>query len=89
MNDKLYEAVKKSIVEDLNVAYEVFLEEGYKNLEGVILSLNPLKGFGLYLKENPQKLGDFADHLFTCVDFTVHLAFDKDSEDEFFPFIKK
>lgn len=89
INDQIYKGIKKSIVDDLEVAYEVFKEEGYQNLEGVILSLNPLKGFGKYLIDNPKQLADFSEHLFTSTDFVVHLGFNKDSEDEFFPLIEK
>jgi hypothetical protein len=89
INDCLYEGIKKSITEDLKVAYEVFKEEGHENLEGVILSLNPLGNFGKYLRENPAKLADFSEHIFCNIDFVVHLAFNKDSQDdEFFPLIE-
>ena len=90
INDYLYEGIKISLTNDLKVAYEVFKQEGYENLEGVILSLTPSKGFGQYLKENPVKLADFSEHIFSNIDFVVHLAFSKDTnEDEFFPLIEK
>jgi hypothetical protein len=87
MNDCLYEAIKKSMVEDLKIAYEVFKDEGYENLEGVILALNPLKDFGSFIKNDPVKLGDFYEHLYSSVDFIVHIAFNIDGEDEFYPLL--
>ena len=89
INDCLYEGIKKNITADILIAYEVFKEEGHENLEGVILSLNPFGNFGKYLRENPDKLADFSEHIFCNINFVVHLAFNKDSEDEFFPLIEK
>lgn len=89
MNDKLYEGIKKSLTDDLIIAYEVFKEEGHQNLEGVILALNPFGNFGNYLRENPDKMADFTGHLFENIDFIVHLAFSKEFNDEFFPLIEK
>jgi hypothetical protein len=89
MNDQLYEGIKKRLTEDLIIAYEVFKEEEHQNLEGVILSLNPLNNFGKYLRENPDKLADFSGHLYENIDFIVHLAFNKEFDDEFFPLIEK
>lgn len=88
-NDQLYKGIKKSMVEDLIIAYEVFKEEDYENLEGVILALNPLGNFGKYLKENPAKLADFYEHLYLSVDFIVHIAFNIDGDDEFYPLLGK
>ncbi len=89
MNDKLYEGIKKSLTDDLIIAYEVFKEEGHENLEGVVLALNPFGNFGNYLRENPDKMADFTGHLFENIDFIVHLAFSKEFNDEFFPLIEK
>jgi hypothetical protein len=89
INECLYEGIKKNLTEDLLVAYEVFKEEGYENLEGVILSLNSSKGFGSFLVANPSKLADFSNHVYENIEFIVHLAFSKDQEDEFYPLIEK
>lgn len=89
INDCVYEGIKKSLTEDIILAYEVFKEEGYENLEGVILSLNSFKGFGSFLVSNPTKLSDFSNHIYENIDFIVHLAFSKDQEDEFYPLIEK
>ena len=89
INDYVYEGIKKNLTEDLIIAYEVFKEEGYEDLEGVILSLNSSKGFGSFLVSNPSKLADFSNHVYENIDFIVHLAFIKDQEDEFYPLLKK
>jgi hypothetical protein len=89
INDCVYEGIKKNLTEDLLIAYEVFKEEGYEDLEGVILSLNSSKGFGSFLASNPSKMADFSNHVFENIDFIVHLAFIKDQEDEFYPLLKK
>ncbi len=89
INECLYEGIKKNLTEDIIIAYEVFKEEGYENLEGVILSLNSSKGFGSFLVSNPEKIADFSDHIFENIEFVVHLAFSKDQEDEFYPLIEK
>lgn len=88
MINYLYEGVKRKLTEDLIIAYEVFKEEGYEDLIGVILSLNNSKGFGLFLREHPEKLADFSEHLYVALDFTVHLAFLEDGNDDFYPLIK-
>lgn len=88
MINYLYEGVKRKLTEDLIIAYEVFKEEEYEDLIGVILSLNNSKGFGLFLREHPEKLADFSEHLYTALDFTVHLAFLEDGSDDFYPLIK-
>ena len=88
MNDQLYEGIKKSLIEDIKLAYEVFKEEEHENLEGVILALNPLRGFGQYLMDNPAKMAEFTEYLFVNTEFVVHLAFDKECDDEFFPLIE-
>ena len=88
-NDHVYEAIKKSIINDVQIAYEVFKEEGYDNLEGVILCLNSFSKFSIYLKENPVKLADFTECLFTSFDFIVQLSFVKDGEDEFYPLVNE
>ena len=89
INDCVYEGIKKNLTEDLINAYEVFKDEGYEDLEGVILSLNSSKGFGSFLVSNPSKLADFSNHVYENIDFIVHLAFVKDQEDEFYPMLKK
>ena len=89
INDCVYEGIKKNLTEDLIIAYEVFKEEGYDDLEGVILSLNSSKGFGSFLVSNPSKMADFSNHVYENIDFIVHLAFIKDQEDEFYPLLKK
>jgi hypothetical protein len=89
INDCLYEGIKKSMLEDLQIAYEVFKEEQYEDLEGVILSLNPLGGFSKYLKDNPAKMAEFFEYLFENLDFVVHIAFNNEGDDEFYPFISK
>ena len=88
-NNHIYEGIKKKLTEDLIIAYEVFKEEGHQNLEGVILSLNSFGNFASYLKDNPEKLADFTEHIYANIDFTVHLVFSKDHEDEFYPLIEK
>jgi hypothetical protein len=77
------------MLEDLQIAYEVFKEEQYEDLEGVILSLNPLGGFSKYLKDNPAKMAEFFEYLFENLDFVVHIAFNNEGDDEFYPFISK
>jgi hypothetical protein len=89
INDCLYEGIKKSMIDDLKIAYEVFKEEKHENLEGVILALNPQGGFSKYLKENPAKLAEFFEYLYVNLDFVVHISFNNDGEDEFYPFLSK
>ena len=86
-NEQLYQAIKIKIIEDLNIAYEIFKEENYNNLGGVILQLNSSKGFGQYIKNDPAKLSDFLEHLYTHLDFLVHITFDEHVEEEFFPLL--
>lgn len=86
-NEQLYQAIKIKILDDLNIAYEVFKEEGYENLGGVILQLNSTKGFGEYIKNDPKKLSDFLEHLYTHLDFLVHITFGEHVEEEFFPLL--
>lgn len=88
MIEYLYEGVKRKLTEDIIIAYELFQEE-YQNIEGVILSLNASKDFGLFLKEYPSKLADFSEHVFNSVDFTVQIVFMNDSEIEFYPLFEK
>lgn len=87
MINYLYEGIKRKLTEDLILAYEVFKEEDYPDLEGVILSLNSSKGFGLFLKSYPEKLANFSEYLYNNLEFTVKIAFL--DEDEFYPLIKK
>lgn len=89
MINYLYEGVKRKLVEDLIIAHEVFKEEGYENLEGVILSLNNSKGFGMFLKQHPSKLADLSEHLCNNLDFVVQIAFLEKGKEEFYPLIKK
>jgi len=86
-NEQLYQAIKIKILDDLNIAYEVFKEEGFENLGGVILQLNSTKGFGEYIKNEPKKLSDFLEHLYTHLDFLVHITFGEHVEEEFFPLL--
>lgn len=87
-NDKIYGAIKKSLTDDLIIAYEVFKEEEHKGLIGVKLVLNPSGEFAKYLRENPDKLADFTEHLYSNIEFNVHLIFSKEFEDGFFPLIE-
>ena len=86
-NEQLYQAIKIKILDDLNIAHEVFKEEGYENLGGVILQLNSTKGFGEYIKNDPKKLSDFLEHLYMHLDFLVHITFGEHVEEEFFPLL--
>ena len=86
-NDYIYEAIKKSIINDIELAYEVFKEEEYDNLEGVILQLNSTKGFGEFIKKDPVKLADFMEHLYNNLEFLVHISFTNQGEDEFYPLL--
>lgn len=88
-NEQLYIGIKKRLLEDLIIAYEVFKEEEYEGLEGVILSLNSSGNFGSYLRNNPDKLADFSESLYSDLNFVVHLAFTNDLEDGFYPLIEK
>ena len=87
MNDQLYEGIKKKLTEDIIIAYEVFKEEEYDNLEGVILQLNSTKGFGEFIKKDPVKLADFMEHLYNNLEFLVHISFTNQGEDEFYPLL--
>lgn len=84
-NEQLYHAIKIKIIDDLNIAYEVFQEEEYDTIKGVILQLNSTRGFGQYIKNDPSKLSDFLEHLYENLDFLVHITFDENAEEEFFP----
>ena len=86
-NEQIYKAIKVKILDDLEIAYEVFKEEEYENLRGVILQLNSSKGFGEYLKNDHSKLSDFIEHLYEHLDFLVHITFSEDVEEEFFPLL--
>ena len=86
-NDYIYEAIKKSILHDIEIAYEVFKEENYEKLEGVILQLNSTKGFGDFIKNDASKLADFMEHLYNNLEFIVHIAFTEQGEDEFYPLL--
>lgn len=89
IEDYLYEGIKKKLTDDIIIAYEVFKLEDHENLEGVILSLNSFEGFGSYLKSNPSKLSDFVHHLYSNIDFIVHLVFAKEGNEEFYPLLEK
>lgn len=86
-NEMIYNAIKVSIIDDMNIVYEVFKEEGIENLEGVIIYLNSLRGLGNYLKNNPIKLAEFVDHLLSHLDFRIQISFGEKDEDEYFPLI--
>lgn len=86
-NEMIYNVIKASIIDDLNIVYEVFKEEGIENLEGVIVYLNSLRGLGSYLKNNPLKLAEFIEHLIHNLDFHVQLSFGEKDDDEYFPLI--
>ena len=86
-NEMIYNAIKVSIIDDLNIVYEVFKEEGIENLEGVIVYLNSLRGLGSYLKNNTIKLAEFIEHLIHNLDFHVQLSFGEKDDDEYFPLI--
>ena len=86
-NDLIYEAIKKSILHDIEVAYEVFKQEGYDNLEGIILQLDTRNGFGQFIKNDHDKLADFMVHLYTNLEFHVNITFTDQDEDEFFPLL--
>lgn len=89
IEEYLYEGIKKKLTNDIVTAYEVFKLEEHENLEGVILSLNSSEGFGCYLKRNPSKLSDLVQHLYSNVDFIIHLVFSKEGKDEFYPLLEK
>ena len=84
-NDQIYTMIKKKMIDDLIIAYEVFKEEEHPDLRGVILALNSSGNFGSYLKNTPGKLADFTEHLYANLDFVVHLAFSNEFEDGFYP----
>jgi hypothetical protein len=88
-NEQIYTMIKKKMIDDLIIAYEVFKEEEHPDLRGVILALNSSGNFGSYLRNNPSKLADFTEYLYNNLDFVVHISFSNDFNDEFFPFIEK
>ena len=86
MNDFVFNGIKKSLTEDLKIAYEVFKEENKnQELSGVTLHLNSTKGFGEYLKNNPDKIKDLLEPLYRELDFCIKLVFSKDGDEEFYP----
>lgn len=86
-NDLIYKAIKKSIIDDIEVAYEVFKQERYDNLEGIILQLNTRNGFGEFIKNDHEKLADFMVYLYKNLEFQVNITFTDQDEDEFFPLL--
>lgn len=87
-NDLIFEAIKKTLVEDFKKANRVF-SMSTNNSRGVMLSLNTSKGFGKYLYENPHKIKVLAKHINSNVDFNVKLIFAKTGEEEFYPLIEE
>lgn len=86
MNDFVFDAIKKSLTDDIKIAYEVFKEENIdKELSGVTIHLNSTKGFGEYLKNNPQYIRDLLEPLYQELDFCIKLVFSKDGDEEFYP----
>lgn len=89
INDAIFESIKKSLVDDMQIAYEVFKAEGHDDIEGVIFHINSTEGFGVYLKNNPSKLADLTDYLFSNLDFAINLIFSNEGEPEFYPLLPK
>ena len=86
MNDFVFDAIKKSLTDAIEIAYEVFKEENIdKELSGVTIHLNSTKGFGEYLKNNPQYIRDLLEPLYQELDFCIKLVFTKDGDEEFYP----
>lgn len=86
MNDFVFDAIKKSLTDDIKIAYEVFKEENIdKELSGVTIHLNSTKGFGEYLKNNQQYIRDLLEPLYQELDFCIKLVFTKDGDEEFYP----
>lgn len=87
-NQVLYEAIKKSLIDDLNKANEIFNDE-IDNSAGVMLCLNTTKGFGRYLYNEPHKINELAKFLNSNVNFNVKIKFSKIGEEEFLPILER
>lgn len=87
MNDILYKAIKKSLIEDIKGVYDYF-KENTENLEGVIIQFNSSRGIGEYLKDNPKKLTDMIEYLYNNLNFSIRLVITREGDDEFYPLIE-
>lgn len=89
INERLYEGIKKRLTDDIILAYEVFKNEQYPDLKGVVLALNSLGCFGSYIINNSKKLNEFSLYIADQVDFEVRITFSNDFEDGFYPLLEK
>lgn len=87
MNDVLYEAIKKSLIEDIKGIYNYF-QKDTENLRGVIVQLNSSKGLGNYLLSNPNKITNMAEYLSENLYFSIKLILTRDGDDELYPLIE-
>lgn len=86
MNDYVFEAIRKSLSEDIKLAYEVFKEENKnQELSGIAIHLNSTKGFGEYLKNNPNRIKDLLEPLYQELEFCIKIVFDTEGDEEFYP----
>lgn len=89
MKDYVYEAIVKSIINDMKLAYDVFDDE-YEDLDGVILYLNTSSdGFGGYLYKHSEKIQDFALKINRGCDFNTKLIFTSTGQEGYYPLAKE
>lgn len=89
IKDYVYEALVKSIIYDMKIAYEVFGAE-YVNNDGVILYLNTNKeGLGRYLSNHNEKIHDFALSINEDCDFNTKIIFTSSGDEGYYPLLKE
>ena len=86
-NEMVFEAIKVSLIKDMNTAYKKFNSE--MNVTGISMRLNTMNGFGYWLYSNPEKIQDLAKYLAKNLDFPTKILFTKEGDEELFPLIEE
>lgn len=86
-NNLISEAIKRSLVEDMNKAYMNFKDS--IDLKGIILKVNINNGYGRYLYSDLEKIQDLTKYLAKNLAFPTKIIFAKDGDEELYPMIEE